>query len=1013
MLTTTRLRIIKTGVIVMLAILWSSPAKAQLASAITGVVRDTSGAVLPGVTVEASSPALIEKVRTTITDGEGRYSITELRIGTYTVTFTLTGFSTVRREGLELVGGFTATVNADMRVGSLEETLVVTGAALLVDVQNVRQRNAASDELLAALPTGMKMFSAIMTLTAGISPPNSAVSGSGTSGIYQSSRAFDATYHGKTRNITKFDGMNISSSYSSSGTGYFMNAANAEEMTVETSGGNAESNSVGVIYDVIPKEGGNLFSGFTSGLFTQDALQGDNLTDELRARGLTRPAQMDFFYDINGAFGGPIKQDRLWFFTSGRRSEAKSFFSDVFFNSTHGTPVYTPDTARPGFTEDDFKSIAVRLTWQAAQKHKVNVFGEFARGCTCPNIGSNTSAEALVDFLFSPHRLIQATWTNPATNRLLFEAGVSAMTFDFSNFDDSQEGAFTVPILGQLLPVSILNQATGQRFNSQGPGAPTGARHYIPRWAQRFSMSYITGSHQFKTGMTAEQGVHRIRTFSNDPFVAFNFIGTAPASLDQFTKPYAYEQWLLPDLGLFAQDQWTYRRLTLNLGLRFDWFRGSIPEQDVPANPFVSARHYAAVDDVPNWKNINPRFALSYDLFGDSRTALKISFGRYNGPNGAYSTGIAHANNPVITSVQQVNRVWNDANGDYIPDCDLVNPLQNGECGQISDLNFGQANPRATVYADDVLRGWKARDYSWDFSARVEHQIGTGISLSAGYFRNTASGVQRTGQLAGERGELGTVTRNLAVTPEDYTSYCITAPTDPRLPGGGGYPVCGLADVSPAKVGQVSNVVTQASNFGDETDVGDWMNFNVNARLSSTFQMGGGMDTGRHVSDTCFVVNSPQDLFNCHVVRPFRSNTQLKMFWSYELPAAILFSGTLQNMPGPAIQANYQAPNAVVAPSLGRNLAACGTRVPCNAVATIALLEPFTEFEGRRTQLNLRVGKIFRLSSKVRLQTSADLFNALNRADILAVNSTFGAAYRRPTSILEARTLQFSADLRF
>jgi hypothetical protein len=165
MINATVVRVTRLCALACLALLWYAPATAQTASGLSGVVRDTSGAVLPGVVVEAQSPALIEKVRTATTDNEGRYGITDLRIGTYTVTFSLSGFATVRREGIELVGGFTATVNADMKVGSVEETVVVTGAAPLVDVQNVCQQNAASDELLLALPTGLKMYSAIMTLT--------------------------------------------------------------------------------------------------------------------------------------------------------------------------------------------------------------------------------------------------------------------------------------------------------------------------------------------------------------------------------------------------------------------------------------------------------------------------------------------------------------------------------------------------------------------------------------------------------------------------------------------------------------------------------------------------------------------------------------------------------------------------------------------------------------------------------------------------------------------------------
>src|ERR687891_164559 len=140
-----------SGFLLLPATAW---AQSATTGAIAGVVRDSTGAVLPGVTVEAASPALIEKVRTVISDGEGRYQIVDLRPGTYTITFSLAGFSTVRREGIQLGSGFTATVNADLRVGALEETITVTGAAPVVDTQNARQQKVMSDSLMTTLPTG-------------------------------------------------------------------------------------------------------------------------------------------------------------------------------------------------------------------------------------------------------------------------------------------------------------------------------------------------------------------------------------------------------------------------------------------------------------------------------------------------------------------------------------------------------------------------------------------------------------------------------------------------------------------------------------------------------------------------------------------------------------------------------------------------------------------------------------------------------------------------------------------
>ena len=144
------------------------PAYAQQTSSIAGIVRDTSGAVLPGVTVEATSPVLIEKIRTVVSDEQGRYNISDLLPGTYMVTFRLQGFSTIRREGVTLTSGFTASINADLQVGALEETITVSGASPIVDTSNVRRQTVASSELLATLPVSTKNIQSLVTLTPGL-----------------------------------------------------------------------------------------------------------------------------------------------------------------------------------------------------------------------------------------------------------------------------------------------------------------------------------------------------------------------------------------------------------------------------------------------------------------------------------------------------------------------------------------------------------------------------------------------------------------------------------------------------------------------------------------------------------------------------------------------------------------------------------------------------------------------------------------------------------------------------
>jgi hypothetical protein len=273
--------------------------------------------------------------------------------------------------------------------------------------------------------------------------------------------------------------------------------------------------------------------------------------------------------------------------------------------------------------------------------------------------------------------------------------------------------------------------------------------------------------------------------------------------------------------------------------------------------------------------------------------------------------------------------------------------------------------------------------------------------------------------------------------------FCITAPTDPRLPHGGGYPVCGMYDVVPAKFGQVSNFVTNASPYfregaevtcdsvtgiagrnGAACGRSDFLGVSVNARLNSGFQLGGGVDTGRTLIDRCFVVDSPQELLNCHIVTPFRAQTQIKLFGVYPLVAGFTLSGTFQSLPGASFDADYPATNVEIRPSLGRDLAMCGTRTgaACTATATVPLVEPMTQFLDRRTQLDVRLTKDLRVASKARLIAILDVYNVLNASTILAVNSTYGSAWQRPVSsnaiggvdpVLPGRLMQVGARFSF
>ena len=979
-----------------------TPASAQQQpGSIAGTVRDTSGAVLPGASVEASSPVLIEKVRNVVSDGEGRYRIVSLPPGSYVVTFSLTGFNTIKREGVQLTTGFTATVNGEMQVGSLAETVIVSGASPLVDTQNVTQSNVLSAETLSVLPTGTKSLESIFTLTPGLSGGAAGVGGA--QGTYRST-SFNGTYHGKINGgKANFDGLAVTNTNSGTGAaGYIINGAMVEEMVLEGGGASAESNVSAFSVNFVPKQGSNTFRGAVSGTFADDSFQANNLTQTLRDRGLTSTSKVVRQYDFVPTFGGPIKKDKLWFFYGSRLTGLRNQWAGVYANKTIGSRIYTADLDNPAARKDDMWSQGVRLTWQVSEKSKLNIFADAQHNKTQGSVNAVVTApEAVVGWDFTPQGLYQVTWSSPRTSRLLLEAGASFAVSAWPQF----------PLYGASLQnISLLETTTAFRWNSFTLYNDPQAAH---KFSQRFVTSYVTGSHSFKTGFQYEQGFNSLGSQIDEKIgfngeripgnISYDLQNGAPIRLWQYASPFA-EFNRIRDLGLFAQDQWAIKRLTLNLGLRYDSFYGFVPAQSAPASAFLPERSFAAVKNIPNWKDINPRAGASFDLFGNGRTAVKASLGRYVNKPGVT---ITRAINPFNASVNQVSRTWSDGNNNFFPDCDLRAVTANGECGQVSDLAFGQVKV-VTRYDENVLNGFRKRESLWDFSTEVEQQLTSTMSMVAGYYHNWGGNFL--------------VTDNLKVTPADFSPFSVTAPIDARLPGGGGYTVGGLYDVSLAKFGQTDNFVTFASQYGDQKRVNDFFSVTFDQRAAKGLRFGGGVDTGTTLNERCFVVDSPQELLYCRIRRPFSAQTQLKLHAAYTLPYEIVISGIFRNEAALrtaaggevlSIEANYAAPNAIIAPSLGRNLAACGTRLPCTGQATVPLISPYSQFEGRLNQLDLRFTKRFSIGARTKLQANADIYNALNRSPVVGVVTQYGGRWLVPSQILDGRLVQFSGNLTF
>src|SRR3954468_10487192 len=416
-------------------------------SSINGLVKDSSGALLPGVTVEASSPALIEKVRTAVTDGSGQYHIEDLRPGTYSVTFSLTGFSTVKREGIELSGSFTATVNADLKVGAVAETIVVTGETPVVDVVNAKQLQTVSGETLERIPTA-RLYHSIATLVPGVS-----VSGSQDVGGLAGPVTVTFNMRGGPGNEGRLtlDGLSLGASLNGTGVSYTVaDVPNAQEIVFTTAGGLGELEVGGPAMNLVPRQGGNSFSGSFFGNWANESLQTSNYTDAIRAAGLSAPNLMQKIWDTSGAVGGPMAKDKLWFFGAARYQGNRKLVAGMFDNLNAGNTgawTYLADKTSQSRDDGTWKSFNVRITWQASPRNKFSFYEDQQWLCTsCMGGGSATIAPEARGNNHAKPTVQQVTWNSPISSGLLLEAGLG------TNLIDTYGTQFNLPNSNALIP---------------------------------------------------------------------------------------------------------------------------------------------------------------------------------------------------------------------------------------------------------------------------------------------------------------------------------------------------------------------------------------------------------------------------------------------------------------------------------------------------------------------------------------------------------------------------------
>ena len=1095
---------------------------------IAGEVEDSSGAKVAGAKVEVSSAALIEQARETVTGDDGLYRIVNLPPGVYAVTARQTGFSASKREGIEITTGFTATVNFSLTPGSVTQTVTVTSEAPVLDTQDSVVQNIISNTVLESLPIGKSASDYPALLPGAIAPAANqdvgGLKGEQTQGFRihgSSSTDFAQLRDGMYYGAMTGGGTNQLSSNNPTAT---------QEVQMETGGFTAEDWNNGGHVNIIPKNGGNVLHGAFQADFGTKGLQSSNITPELQGLGVPSPATIRSLYEVAGGVGGPIKKDKLWFFADARHwiSSSNQAGANFFYDANEAAPFpnnlyYAADASRPAYDVNTYTDVGLRLTWQATKRNQFTENFIQERNCNCYyTISSGLLApEATTHHWYVHDWRDQATWTFPASNKLVLWAGVTAVV---SAIDTRSSGETPTSF-------AVTDNSANFTYGAMGINLTPGGTYGLSSQSQlngNFTASYTTGPHSFKFGISELEAIgNRAITFSNLasangfpygvqlqmacqaidtpagsinpnnglPLVPYHTITTsgktagapstatfaapqvAPNTINSLLCPpvtinnVRFQQALLPsqimqfyapidfalrtaDHAFFAQDQWRIKRLTLNLGLRFDWFQGKDPAQTQPGQPQygLAARSFDAVHSAADWKDLNPRLGAAYDLFGNGKTALKASISRGVITEGLTAgSNITMLTNPVSELASTTTRKWSDFSGTFNPLLDGANFASGGASGCVgancavgavtSAAFYDPSSTPNVTYANNVTHGFQNRPYDWMLSASVQQEVVRNVAVSIGYYRTWFGNL--------------TVAQNTAIPATGYDQYCVTPPASTAYPGFGGTQFCNLYDPQPQYAGKASYLVQKASAFGKVSDVYTGIDVIVSARVHGLI-LQGGVTAGHEVTNYCVQVNSPQDLYwysnpspsassivefgnnnvtnvsntqgnvtslvndaaPCYINAPWYQNLQFKMIAVYTLPWwKIKLSATEQNLPSIPLQGTYSFGTANVSfvnAPVGRALVGCST-------CKVEVIAPQTLFPfGRNNQLDFRLAKDFSITERWKIEPTADFYNVLNASSILTVGTGYNTsaagapgAWRNVTSLLPGRLVKFGIHVDF
>ena len=916
-------------------------ASGQGVGAIGGTITDASGAVLPGATVTLSNPGTIGGNQETTTDARGAFQFLRLVPGTYAVKADLAGFRAMVRDNVVVNADVTVRVDLKLDIGALEEGLIVRGEAPLLDTTSALKQTVLSREVLNAMPNRVDVWSVARVVPSVIL---SKIDVGGSEAFLQST----PTVHGSSLENGYFmDGMDVSA-LDGNGTvaAMYLDPYLFQETNIQTGGGgSAERQKGGLIFNMITKSGTNQFHGGFSFNGASHGMGSANYSAALKTQllaavpsaalaanpNIVPGADILKIYDTGAWLGGPIVRDVLWFSFSAHDQALNQYVLGSY-----------DSTGKQVLDDNIMWNLGSKVSWQLTRTAQLSYFNNLQYKKIGHRNGGGTFADSAARNLNDKYPDVhQVKWTMPVRSKALVDVSWSRFRAD-DLFGQRPEVAADA--------ISRFDSVT-QTFTV---ALPTYRLNGMYRDVVLGSVSYFTGRHDLKVGYQYQKGGEKSSAWSTSGMRAVYRSGV-PDSVNTYNTPLAFQEWDR-DQAFYIQDKWTpVRRLVLNLGVRFESNYGWQPATCQTNTIFVQPQCFAEINGAPDFKAMTPRFSAVYDLFGDGKTALKLSANRYDQP---INITIVQRLNPV--GIVNDTRTWRDANGDGIP--------QLSELGPSSGFPSGITNR----YAPGL--DWPVAN---EYTVEIQRQFPGAIVASVGYTRRET------------RRTIGPT--NVAVPMSSYIPREVTEANSGQT--------VTVYNQDPSLRGKFDTVWDNTTQFDTTYNGAD---VTVNKRLSNRWLFTGGASFGKTVGDvystlTTADLNNPNNTFRRGLYGndvPF----SLRLSGAYEMPHRVMVSATAQHNNGfPELTTVSIGTNTIVLTQGPQTLTVeprGNTRLPSVNSIDVSVRKPW-------------------MIGTTAIEPRIDFYNLTNAATILGRITQLGPTYGRVNSIQRGRLIKLGVSVDF